>query len=338
MKIFTCRTFESLPLSVGYRIGLEFFVACLKLPVLFLIFISIVHILQACGGPQPQEQVGRILASVGGLEGLQASSGGPAELRASSNGLVELRASGGGPTELRALGGGLVELKASSYCPAELRASGSGPVELRASGGGPVELRALSGGPVELMASGGGLAELRALDGGPVELRYISTYKLCIYCCYCYTSYLDVPTAASSLFPNVFHFKIINCTQIGGSLRGRGWKYGSGFVDGVFPVLSPMAQQILEYVRKEVDADKIWASLDSLPPTHNLWDDLVNVAVQLRFIKQWDPIISNVIYHTQVGDKACLYKLLSRTGNICYAHCTAAALGQNVRVCYTVDH
>lgn len=53
-----------------------------------------------------------------------------------------------------------------------------------------------------------------------------------------------------------------------------------------------MAQQILEYVRKEVDADKIWSSLDSLPPTHNLWDDLVNVAVQLRLIKHWDPIIS----------------------------------------------
>lgn len=53
-----------------------------------------------------------------------------------------------------------------------------------------------------------------------------------------------------------------------------------------------MAQQILEYVRKDVDADKIWASFDSLPPTHNLWDDLINVAVQLRLIKQWDPIIS----------------------------------------------
>lgn len=53
-----------------------------------------------------------------------------------------------------------------------------------------------------------------------------------------------------------------------------------------------MAQQILEYVQKEVDADKIWASFDSLPPTHNLWDDLINVAVQLRLIKHWDPIIS----------------------------------------------
>ncbi|XP_059439194.1 uncharacterized protein LOC132171809 isoform X1 [Corylus avellana] len=29
---------------------------------------------------------------------------------------------------------------------------------------------------------------------------------------------------------------------LGGSLRGRGWKYGSGFVDEIFPVLSPIAQ------------------------------------------------------------------------------------------------
>uniref|UniRef100_A0A6N2N148 Uncharacterized protein n=1 Tax=Salix viminalis TaxID=40686 RepID=A0A6N2N148_SALVM len=32
-----------------------------------------------------------------------------------------------------------------------------------------------------------------------------------------------------------------------GSLRGQGWKYGSGFVDGVFPVLSPVAHQILNF-------------------------------------------------------------------------------------------
>lgn len=43
-----------------------------------------------------------------------------------------------------------------------------------------------------------------------------------------------------------------------------------------------MAQQILEYVRREVDADKVWASFDRLPPTHNLWDDLISIAVQLR--------------------------------------------------------
>ena len=78
----------------------------------------------------------------------------------------------------------------------------------------------------------------------------------------------------------------------GGSLRGRGWKYGSGFVDGVFPVLSPMAQQILKFVMKEVSTQRIWASLDTLPPTHNLWDDLVNVAVELRLNKQWNPIVS----------------------------------------------
>ncbi|KAJ6748168.1 hypothetical protein OIU79_029320 [Salix purpurea] len=32
-----------------------------------------------------------------------------------------------------------------------------------------------------------------------------------------------------------------------GSLRGQGWKYGSGFVDGIFPVLSPVAHQILNF-------------------------------------------------------------------------------------------
>ena len=35
---------------------------------------------------------------------------------------------------------------------------------------------------------------------------------------------------------------------IGISLRGRGWKYGSVFVDGIFPVLSPIAPQIMEFL------------------------------------------------------------------------------------------
>jgi hypothetical protein len=78
----------------------------------------------------------------------------------------------------------------------------------------------------------------------------------------------------------------------GGAMRGRGWKYGSGFVDGVFPVLSPMAQDILDFVQKETDAAKIWESLDKIPPAHNLWDDILNVAVQLRLNRQLDPIIS----------------------------------------------
>jgi hypothetical protein len=73
-------------------------------------------------------------------------------------------------------------------------------------------------------------------------------------------------------------------------LRGQGWKYGSGFVDGIFPVLSPVAHQILNFVRKEVDPNNVWAALDTLPVTHETWDDLINVAVQLRLNKQWDPI------------------------------------------------
>ncbi|KAL5975743.1 hypothetical protein ACLOJK_020069 [Asimina triloba] len=78
----------------------------------------------------------------------------------------------------------------------------------------------------------------------------------------------------------------------GGSLRGRGWKYGSGFVDGIFPVLGPMAQELLKYLQKEKDVDKIWQSLDTLSVTHSTWDDLINVSVQLRLNKQWDPIVS----------------------------------------------
>lgn len=75
-------------------------------------------------------------------------------------------------------------------------------------------------------------------------------------------------------------------------MRGRGWKYGSGFVDGIFPVLSPTAQQILDYVEKGVESESIWGSLDMLPPTLDAWDDIFTVAVQLRMRKQWDSIIS----------------------------------------------
>ncbi|URE16031.1 PPR repeat [Musa troglodytarum] len=99
----------------------------------------------------------------------------------------------------------------------------------------------------------------------------------------------------------------------GGSLRGRGWKYGSGFVDGVFPVLSPMAQQILKFVQRESDAAKIWASLDTLPPTHNLWDDLINTSVQLRLNKQWDPIVSVcewILYKSSFHPDVLCYNLL----------------------------
>jgi len=78
----------------------------------------------------------------------------------------------------------------------------------------------------------------------------------------------------------------------GGAIKGRGWKYGSGFVDGVSPVLSPMAQDILEFVQKGTDVAKIWESLDKIPPAHDLWDDIVNVAVQLRLNRQWEPIIT----------------------------------------------
>lgn len=71
-------------------------------------------------------------------------------------------------------------------------------------------------------------------------------------------------------------------------------------MDGIFPVLSPIAQNILEFVQFESDNSKICKCLDNLPATHGLWDDLVNVAVQLRINKQWGPVISVstvVVFH-----------------------------------------
>ncbi|GJM90312.1 hypothetical protein PR202_ga06579 [Eleusine coracana subsp. coracana] len=99
----------------------------------------------------------------------------------------------------------------------------------------------------------------------------------------------------------------------GGAMRGRGWKYGSGFVDGVFPVLSPMAQDILDFVQKETDVAKIWESLDKIPPAHNLWDDIINAAVQLRLNRQLDPIISVcewIVYRSSFRPDLICYNLL----------------------------
>ena len=81
-------------------------------------------------------------------------------------------------------------------------------------------------------------------------------------------------------------------------MRGQGWKYGSGFVDGIFPVLSPDAQQILNFMKKEKDVNKVCGALSSLPPTHTTWDDIISVAVQLRLSKIWDPVIlvTNIIF------------------------------------------
>ncbi|WVY97481.1 hypothetical protein V8G54_029632 [Vigna mungo] len=73
--------------------------------------------------------------------------------------------------------------------------------------------------------------------------------------------------------------------------EGRGWKYGSGFVDGIFPVLSPTAQEILDFLEKGVESEGIWSSLDKFPATLDLWDDIFTVAVQLRMRKKWDSII-----------------------------------------------
>lgn len=56
-------------------------------------------------------------------------------------------------------------------------------------------------------------------------------------------------------------------------------------------MLSTIAQKILELVEQEADSNKIWSVLDTLPQTHSTWDDIINVAVQLRLKKKWDEIV-----------------------------------------------
>lgn len=74
-------------------------------------------------------------------------------------------------------------------------------------------------------------------------------------------------------------------------MRGQGWKYGSGFVDGIFPVLSPVAQGFLNFVQNEPDKTRICSSLDNLAPTNTTWDDLISIIVRLRLKKQWESIV-----------------------------------------------
>ncbi|KAI3839831.1 hypothetical protein MKW98_010136 [Papaver atlanticum] len=105
----------------------------------------------------------------------------------------------------------------------------------------------------------------------------------------------------------------------GGTLRGRGWKYGTGFVDGVFPVMSPTGQQLLNYLQNYNEAQledgisTIWNTLDSLSPTHTTWDDIINVIVQLRLNKQWDPTIMVcewILYRSSFQPDIMCYNLL----------------------------
>lgn len=110
------------------------------------------------------------------------------------------------------------------------------------------------------------------------------------------------------------------CLHIGGALRGRGWKYGSGFVDGVFPVLSPRAQEILKFLQKECDVSKTWASLDTLTPTHSSWDDLINVAIQLRCSKHWDSVVSVRTTSTILVTKVNFTSLVQNTSSLLITH------------------
>ncbi|KAE8707954.1 Proteasome subunit alpha type-2 [Hibiscus syriacus] len=73
--------------------------------------------------------------------------------------------------------------------------------------------------------------------------------------------------------------------------------------------LFPPSYQILDFIQEEVDADRVWGSLDDLPPTHATWDDLVNVAVQLRLNKNWDP---SRINPGNFGDSSHFYKTVAK--------------------------
>lgn len=84
---------------------------------------------------------------------------------------------------------------------------------------------------------------------------------------------------------------LISYSKPGGGLRGRGWKFGSGFIDGIFPVLSPIAQKIIELVQQDIDSNRVWSVLDTLPQTHTTWDDVINASVLLRLRKKWDGIV-----------------------------------------------
>ena len=52
-------------------------------------------------------------------------------------------------------------------------------------------------------------------------------------------------------------------------------------------VLSPRAFALLRLVRRESDADAIWSILDMSAPSHDTWDDIINVIVQLKHDHDW---------------------------------------------------
>ena len=75
---------------------------------------------------------------------------------------------------------------------------------------------------------------------------------------------------------------------IGGARKGKGWIQGSDLVDNSVPlVLSPRAFALLRLVRRESNADAIWSILDMSAPSHDTWDDIINVIVQLKRDRDW---------------------------------------------------
>eukprot|EP00250_Pteridium_aquilinum_P007340 c17085_g1_i1 orf=699-1937(-) len=74
----------------------------------------------------------------------------------------------------------------------------------------------------------------------------------------------------------------------GGARKSRGWIHGTDLVDDSVPiVLSSRAFALAKLVRQETSREAIWKILDLSSPTHDTWDDIINVIVQLKRERDW---------------------------------------------------
>ena len=84
---------------------------------------------------------------------------------------------------------------------------------------------------------------------------------------------------------------------IGGARKSKGWIQGTDLVDNSVPlVLSPRAFSLLKLVRRESTADAIWDLLNMSSPSHDAWDDIINVIMQLKRDCDWARTI--MVCHT----------------------------------------